>query len=511
MLINKKPNQSGVTLIEAVIYIAVFSLVVGAVTTFLIDVIKLKNKTQAERVTYQEARYIMERVNNRIRLAPGIDTGNSVFNSDEGQLVLKSPEVPTNLTTFYLQDGNVYEQIGENPVAIINSSDVTVTQFNFSQVVSSDSQSSIETRIVVASINTRPDLSAESALTSNASLRNDYPYTWTQTDWTGGSGQAVWSDATKYSLDNGQVDINSCEGDVRLGTNMDEIVIYASDVCDTHGAFGRAYDANSPEQVMIEDMPNEGLRVGGHFGNSADTNPENYLDVSFNAHANTIYHFWGRSKIVANGDAGTSDSMYAQFSDSLRLDNTTPVNRIGTSQGLVYSDFDKWNWKWDDIWTGVTTEGEKFYLASEGPHTVRIQRREDGLAIDQIIISSGTFLNTRPSTNTIYDRNYITEATIESSAFDTGTESVFGQISWQAFLPSNTEAKTQLKTAASEAELSAASWYGPTGTSDYYTSSDTGINFVHDGDRWIQYRMVIATTDTTISPQVGEISISYSN
>ncbi|MFH1508607.1 MAG: prepilin-type N-terminal cleavage/methylation domain-containing protein [bacterium] len=507
---NNKINNKGFTLIEAIVYVAVFSLVVGAITTFLVNVVQLKNKTQAERATYQEARYIMERINNRIRLAPGIDTGNSVFDNDTGQLVLKSPTSATNLTTFWLDDGVVYEQIGPTPASAISSDDVVISQLRFNQVVSSDLQSSIQTQITAESVLQRADMHAESSLTSNASLRNDYPYEWIQTTWSGGSGQTIWTDTTKYDNDNGELDSTSCEGDVRLGTNKDEIVIWATDVCDVHGFFNHEYYSSSPDTNMIQDMPDLGMRVGGHFGNSAETSPDHYMDVSFNAHANTIYHFWGRARIVANGDAGTSDSFYAQFSDSLKLDNSTPVNRTGTSQGLVFSDFSKFDWKWDDIWTGVITEGEKMYFANEGPHTVRIQRREDGLAIDQIIISSGTFLNSSPAANTIYNRNYVTEAILESSNFDTGHETVFGQIEWQEFTPVNTEIKLQIKTAADEAGLAMADWYGPTDTTDYYTSSGDGINYIHDGDRWMKYRMILSTTDTTVTPSVNEIRISYS-
>lgn len=35
--------------------------------------------------------------------------------------------------------------------------------------------------------------------------------------------------------------------------------------------------------------------------------------------------------------------------------------------------------------------GPLIYLATTGPHTTRIQVREDGLAIDQILLSPDTF------------------------------------------------------------------------------------------------------------------------
>src|SRR6185369_5305233 len=36
------------------------------------------------------------------------------------------------------------------------------------------------------------------------------------------------------------------------------------------------------------------------------------------------------------------------------------------------------------------------YFASTGTHTLRVQVREDGLSIDQIVLSPSTYLNTSP-------------------------------------------------------------------------------------------------------------------
>jgi len=67
----------------------------------------------------------------------------------------------------------------------------------------------------------------------------------------------------------------------------------------------------------------------------------------------------------------------------------------------------------------------------------------------------------------------------------------------------------QIRTAATEAGLSSATWYGPTGTSDNYTTSGTDINSVHDGDRWIQYKAYFADTGTS-TPTLSDVSITYS-
>ena len=40
--------------------------------------------------------------------------------------------------------------------------------------------------------------------------------------------------------------------------------------------------------------------------------------------------------------------------------------------------------------------GPLIYFANSGTHTLRIQVREDGLSIDQIVLSPNTYLNSSP-------------------------------------------------------------------------------------------------------------------
>ena len=51
-------------------------------------------------------------------------------------------------------------------------------------------------------------------------------------------------------------------------------------------------------------------------------------------------------------------------------------------------------WGWEDNAYGGS--GPLLYFASAGTQTIRVQGREDGVSIDQIVISPVTYLNTRP-------------------------------------------------------------------------------------------------------------------
>jgi hypothetical protein len=53
-------------------------------------------------------------------------------------------------------------------------------------------------------------------------------------------------------------------------------------------------------------------------------------------------------------------------------------------------------WGWEDNGYGAGVLGPLIYFATSGPQTVRIQTREDGLSIDQIVLSPGTYLSSAP-------------------------------------------------------------------------------------------------------------------
>ncbi|HUU08169.1 MAG TPA: hypothetical protein VMW61_01450, partial [Dehalococcoidales bacterium] len=106
---------------------------------------------------------------------------------------------------------------------------------------------------------------------------------------------------------------------------------------------------------------------------------------------------------------------------------------------------------------------------------------------------------------------YYSSGDLTSSAFDAGYDLAWdwGNISFTVSEPSTTDIKFQIRSAATEAGLSSATWYGPTGTGDYYQVSGSAINSVHDGDRWIQYKAYFSGPGDS-TPTLSDISIAYS-
>jgi hypothetical protein len=120
--------------------------------------------------------------------------------------------------------------------------------------------------------------------------------------------------------------------------------------------------------------------------------PVNYFELTFHAEANVPYHFWLRGK--ADGNNWANDSVWVQFSN-------VPAYAIGTTNAATVTLEDCINcgvsgWGWQDNGFGLNVLGPSITFSTTGLQTVRVQTREDGLAIDQIMLSPQRFFATAP-------------------------------------------------------------------------------------------------------------------
>ena len=120
--------------------------------------------------------------------------------------------------------------------------------------------------------------------------------------------------------------------------------------------------------------------------------------MTFSADAGRPYRLWIRGRAENNNYA--NDSVHVQFSNSVNQSGAA-VYRIGTTTSTQFnlescSGCGLANWGWEDNGWGTGVLGPAIYFASSGTQTVRIQPREDGLAIDQIVLSPATYLSSSP-------------------------------------------------------------------------------------------------------------------
>jgi phosphatidylserine/phosphatidylglycerophosphate/cardiolipin synthase-like enzyme len=125
--------------------------------------------------------------------------------------------------------------------------------------------------------------------------------------------------------------------------------------------------------------------------------PANAFAMTFTATAGIPYHLWVRLR--AQDNALANDSVHLQFNDSVDAGGA-PTMRIGTTSsaevilqaGSAAPGGHEWGWA-DNGWGAP---GVHIYFAASGTHTVRIQQREDGAIVDQIVLSPNTYLTTAP-------------------------------------------------------------------------------------------------------------------
>ncbi len=271
---------------------------------------------------------------------------------------------------------------------------------------------------------------------------------------------------------------------------------YSTEFSEGAGWVERSYqwttDPNTGEAWTVAAV--DALQAGAYVVTGVDVT-QVYVEVDYSGIYNT--KGWITSINLLSGESVVSIDSFdynasaipsgtglkVQFSQ----DNTNWYNSAGTADG------------WDTLsqgtnnidLSGLSWSGANFYY-----HMEFTSDGSDTPILDEISVNFST---------------YYTSGDLISSAFDTGYDLAWnwGTISFIVNEPSGTDIKFQIRTASTEAGLSSATWYGPTGTGDYYTTSGAAINSVHDGDRWIQYRAYFSDTGSS-TPTLSEVSITYS-
>lgn len=110
---------------------------------------------------------------------------------------------------------------------------------------------------------------------------------------------------------------------------------------------------------------------------------------------------------------------------------------------------------------------------------------------------------------------YVTNAVLESSIFDTGSLSNFRQIFVtpvdQPVSAGSDSVRAQIATATTS-DVAVWSYKGPDGTSDsFYTPLNTAINSIHNNDRYVRYKLFLSTASSSYTPTVADTSITFTS
>jgi phosphatidylserine/phosphatidylglycerophosphate/cardiolipin synthase-like enzyme/regulation of enolase protein 1 (concanavalin A-like superfamily) len=172
------------------------------------------------------------------------------------------------------------------------------------------------------------------------------------------------------------------------------VVMWAANVAasDIHGNWQMIADSTAAGGHALQNPDQGQAKIA-----PALSAPANYFETTFQATTGVAYHLWVRMRAQSN--SLSNDSVHVQFSDSTDSVGSA-TQRIGTSSSAEVvlqngpNGAADHGWGWSD--NGWGSLGPNIYFASTGTHTVRIQQREDGAIVDQIVLSPDTYIQSPP-------------------------------------------------------------------------------------------------------------------
>jgi prepilin-type N-terminal cleavage/methylation domain-containing protein len=102
---------------------------------------------------------------------------------------------------------------------------------------------------------------------------------------------------------------------------------------------------------------------------------------------------------------------------------------------------------------------------------------------------------------------------LESLTYDTGSASNFHNLIWlPTDSPASTSVKLQIATATTSTATTTWNYLGTDGTDlSYYTVSNASINTVHNGDRYLRYRVFLGSQSTSTTPNISDIGFTFTS
>ena len=204
---------------------------------------------------------------------------------------------------------------------------------------------------------------------------------------------ATKNDTTILPESDGSGDDGGSEPSPPSSSSEGDQVLYAAMALITGGDWRVVSDVSSAGGMAMAN-PNAGRAKV----TTALAQPGSYIELTFSADSGRPYRLWLRGR--AESDTWSNDSVHVQFAGAVDA-NGTAIYQIGTTGSAVVNLEDcsgcgVSGWGWQDNGYGAGVLGPLVYFAATGSQTIRIQSREDGLTIDQVVLSPVTYLSTSP-------------------------------------------------------------------------------------------------------------------
>lgn len=108
-------------------------------------------------------------------------------------------------------------------------------------------------------------------------------------------------------------------------------------------------------------------------------------------------------------------------------------------------------------------------------------------------------------------RYYDLSGTLISSTFDAGAATNFATIGWQpGDQPAGVGATPVKMQIATNTDNTTWNFIGPDGTANtYYTVPGQTVSSLHNGDRYLRYKVILSTENSSKTPNISDISVTY--
>ena len=260
-----------------------------------------------------------------------------------------------------------------------------------------------------------------------------------------------------------------------------DVVLYASDMSTARGNWSQAASSSGANQMKMESVD------WGWTASTPLASPNDYFEGTFTAQANTTYHVWLRLR--GTNDSKYNESVWVQFNDAVNS-NGSPVYRSGSTEALLVNlencsgcGVSGWGWQDKGYWTG---QSPLVRFTTTGSHTIRIQIREDGVQVDQVVLSPSAYLASAPGAsvndNTIVSKTAPAPTTVTATPFGGSPAIIPGTLQAEGFDNGGENVAYH--------DLDAANWggfYRNEGVDLALASGGTGlVGWVSAGE-WVRY------------------------
>ena len=150
---QRNSAQGGSTLVEFLIYIAIFSGIAVSLVLYIINISQVRTKNDVVQEVQANARFSLNLISQKLRAADSVNTGSSTFGTHPGVLSL---DMDGTTTLIDLESSNQQIQItaGSGSAIPITTGNVKVTNLVFTDLTSTSSHENIRIQLTIEYDNT---------------------------------------------------------------------------------------------------------------------------------------------------------------------------------------------------------------------------------------------------------------------------------------------------------------------------------------------------------------------